>query len=241
MTSKVTYKIHSIQEIDDEVLKQLSTLLDKDCQPGKYSLIELRDLFKAKTDILYGKQNDILINVILIDVFPKHKSVYLHDVCVANSHRGQGIFNKGLQFLIKHYKTKGIKTITLDASDSTKEKGLNQKARIAIFSKSGFSINPTTDIWKENGEFDIVPTAVELNTGEVVELQDDSYTVKDKSQKEYTIRIDQIERCKALGSYVSCPMKMNIPTNGGKTKKSSLMRRRKRQHHRTLRMLTNRS
>ena len=219
MASKVTYEIQPIQDMDDIILKELSSILDKNCQPGKYSLIELRDLFKAKTDILYGKDNDKLINVILIDVFPKHKSVYLHDVCVAKSHRGQGMFNKALQFLIKHYKAKGIKTITLDASDSTKEKGLNQKARITIFSKSGFSINPKTDVWKENGEFDIVPTTVELNTGELVEIQGEakgeSYTVKDKSQKEYTINIDQIERCKALGSYVSCHMKMNIYINSG--------------------------
>lgn len=213
--TKWQYIIKDIKVVSDTDLIELTKLMNKDCQPGKYSLIELRDTFAKTMDILYIKDDDKFIHFMLLDIFPKHKSVYIHDVCVAKSHRGQGIFKSALAFLKTHYKKKGIETFRLDASDSTKEKGLDQKARIAIFTKAGFHINPKTDVWNDKGEFDIVATKVKLESGNTVEIikpeKDNQYTVKNTDGTTSIVAGTDIKRCYGLdGKYISCPMILNL-------------------------------
>ena len=220
---KWEYILKDIKVVSDRDLIQLTKLMNKDCQPGKYSLMEVRDKFAKTMDILYIKDGDEFIHFMLLDIFPKHNSVYLHDVCVANSHRGQGIFKNALAFIKTHYKKKGIETLTLDASDSTKEEGLDQKARIAIFTKAGFHINPKTDVWNEKGEFDIVPTKVKLESGNTVEIikpeKDNQYTVNNTDGTISTIATADIKQCYGLdGKFISCPMILNLRSKGGKRK-----------------------
>jgi hypothetical protein len=54
----------------------------------------------------------------------------------------------------------------LDASDSTKEAGLDQKARLRIFSGAGFHINTETGYYTADGGYEIVATTVLLSNGE---------------------------------------------------------------------------
>ena len=224
MNSKWIFTIQDIKSVNDEILEELDDLMDKDCQGGKYSLAEVRDKFAKNMDILYIKDGETYIHILLIDIFPKHKTIYLHDVCVSTLYRGQGIFKKALQYLSKYYQKEGFLTITLDASDSTKEEGLDQKARIAIFTKAGFHINPKTDVWTETGEFSILDTKVLLESGETVEIKsfkDNKYSVKG-SKGSSTIDSSEIKRCYGLNDeYISCPMILNISSkNGGKKRKT---------------------
>ncbi len=226
--SKWNYTIQDIKSVSDEILKELTDLMNKDCQPGKYSLAEVRDKFAKNMDILYIKDDKTYIHFILIDIFSKHKTVYLHDVCVSMLYRGQGIFKKALQYLSRYYEKKGFHTVTLDASDSTKEEGLDQKARIAIFAKAGFHINPKTDAWSENGDFNVLDTKVLLDSGKVVEiksfLKDNKYSVKGSGLS--TIDASEIKRCYGLNDeYVSCPMILNIGSRNGGNKRKTKKRR----------------
>ena len=226
MSSKWNYILEDIKLVSDTVLIELTKLMNKDCQAGKYTLMEVRDKFAKTMDILYIKDNNEYIHFMLLDIFPKHKSVYLHDVCVANLYRGQGIFKSALSFLKAHYKKKGIETFTLDASDSLKEKGLDQKARIAIFTKAGFHINPKTDVWNEKGEFDTIPTKIKLESGETAEIKS---VLKNNNSLRYSVKIaetvstidgSEIKRCYGLNDeYISCPMILNLGSkNGGRRK-----------------------
>lgn len=213
--SKWHYILKDIKVVSDTDLIELTKLMNKDCQAGKYSLMEVRDKFAKTMDILYIKDGDEFIHFMLLDIFPKHKMVYLHDVCVATSHRGQGIFKSALAYIKSQYKKKGIETFTLDASDSTREAGLDQKARIAIFTKAGFHINPKTDVWNEKGEFDMITTKVKLESGNTVEImkpeKDNQYTVKNTDGTIGTIATTDIKRCYGLdGKYTSCPMILNL-------------------------------
>lgn len=228
----MNYTIQDIKSVSDEILKELTDLMNKDCQPGKYSLAEIRDKFAKNMDILYIKDGKTYIHFMLIDIFAKHKSIYLHDVCVSMLHRGKGIFKMSLSYLIPYYSKKGITKITLDASDSTKEEGLDQKARIAIFTKAGFHINPKTDAWSENGEFNILDTKVLLDSGEIVEikdiLKDNKYSVKKTNGDLQSINSSEIKRCYGLNNdYVSCPMIMNISSRKGGNKRKTQRRNRK--------------
>ena len=225
------YTIQDIKTVSDEILKELTVIMNRDCQPGKFTLAEVRDRFAKTMDILYIKEGKTYIHFMLIDIFNKHKTVYLHDVCVSTVYRGQGIFKKALQYLSKYYQKKGFHTITLDASDSTKEAGLDQKARIAIFAKAGFRINPKTEAWDENGEFIILDTKVLLDSGKVVtilkNIKDTTYSVKYSNGIVSTVEIGEIKRCYGLNDeYVSCPMSQTIlAKNGGKKRKTRKTRK----------------
>jgi GNAT superfamily N-acetyltransferase len=202
-------ELHDITTVSDEILMKLTTVMNSDCQPGKYSLVEIRDKYVAAggMDIFYMKDGAVHSQCMLLDIYPKHKSVYIHDVCVAKTHRGQGLFKKAVEFLAKHYAKRGFKKLTLDASDSTKEAGLDQKARVAIFSKAGFKVSPMTDTWDSKGEYKSVPTRVLLDSGSIGNANSP---------------IGEIKRCYGLDDeFISCPMSMDISKkSGGKKRKT---------------------
>ena len=205
----------------DDILHSLDILTNKDCQPGKYTLTKIREIAK-NTDVLYLLEKDKPIYFLLLDLFTKHKMIYIHDVCASKLHRGKGIFKKSLAFLKDHYSKKGFTNFTLDASDSKKEEGLDQKARIHIFHSAGFDINPETGYFTESGEYEIIKTNVLLDTGKKAEIQSmdgDKYVVKDRSGKVSSVSIDQIEKCYDSKSHqLSCPMIMPIKAGGNKRK-----------------------
>ena len=215
-------EIHNIKDIPDTILNSLNVLADKDCQPGKYSLIEIRKMSK-NTDVLYLLEKDKPIYFLLLDLFSKHKMIYIHDVCVNKLHRGKKLFKKSLTFLKSYYLKKGFTHFTLDASDSTKEEGLDQKARIHIFHSAGFDINTETGYFTASGDYKVIKTTVLLDDNQIGQIQKkegDKYYVKDK---EHPIKISQIEKC--LDSdlkQISCPMIMHFSASGGKkTRKRS--------------------
>jgi hypothetical protein len=216
-------EIHNIKDVSDTILNSLDILGNKDCQPGKYSLIEIREMAK-NTDILYLLEKDKPIFFLLLDLFTKHKMIYIHDVCLSKLHRGKGVFKKSLAFLKKHYLKKGFSKFTLDASDSTKEEGLNQKARIHIFHSAGFDINTETGYFTSSGDYKVIKTMLLLDNNETVEVQKkegDKYKVKNDNGKEYIVSINEIDRC--LDSElnpISCPMIMHVNTRK-KTRKNN--------------------
>ena len=117
----------------------------------------------------------------------------------------------------KYYLNKGYRTFTLDASDSTKEEGLNQKIRIHIFHSAGFHINTETGYYRKSGEYTIMKTMVLLDTKEKVEIQKktgNTYYVKNHRGEQYDINIDQIEQCfDSESNAISCPMMLNLNTD----------------------------
>jgi hypothetical protein len=213
-------EIHNIKDISDDILNSFNKVLNRDCQPGKYSLVEVRDMAK-NMDMLYLFEGDIPVYFLLLDLFVKHKNIYIHDVCVNKSHRGKGLFKESLKFLKKYYLKKGYKTFTLDASDS-EEEGLNQKIRIHIFHSAGFDINTETGYYTKSGEYNIIKTMVLLDNKEKAEIQKrngNTYYVKNDRGEQYKINIDQIEQCfDSESNPISCPMIMNIKmkTDGGR-------------------------
>lgn len=54
---KWEYILKDIKVVSDRDLIQLTKLMNKDCQPGKYSLMEVRDKFAKTMDILYTARN----------------------------------------------------------------------------------------------------------------------------------------------------------------------------------------
>ena len=217
-------EIHKIKDVSDTILQKLDTLINTHCQPGKFSLIDIRDKYSKNMELLYLFENDTPIYVLLLDIFVKHKTVYIHDVCVHTSSRGKGLFKKSLVLLKSHYSKLGFKTFTLDASDSTKEVGLDQKARIHIFHSAGFDINTETGLFNQSGDYEVIKTIVSLDDGSKVELQScngPNYIVRPLASptKEYTINIKQIEHCYDSDlNQISCPMRLTIPTIAGKRK-----------------------
>lgn len=114
----------------------------------------------------------------------------------------------------------------MDASDSTKEEGLNQKARIHIFHSAGFNINLETGYFKEDGNYEIIETTVSLDDGQIVTLKEhanNTYKATDKNGNLITIDISQIEKCyDGNANQISCPMIIHIVKNGGrKTRRRS--------------------
>ena len=222
-------KIQDIKEMPDDILNRLYELMNTDCQPGKFSLIDIRDKYSKNTDVLYLFEKDTPVYFLLLDLFVKHKTVYIHDVCVNKLHRGKSLFKKSLTFLKEYYLKKGYTNFTLDASDSVKEKGLNQKARIHIFHSAGFDINTETGYFTESGDYTIIKTRVLLDNKEIAEIQKkegDKYIVKNNKGKEYSVNIHQIENCLDSDSnQISCPMIMDIGTKGGRRKRRTIKRR----------------
>ena len=218
-------ELRSIKDIPDDFLNSLDILANKDCQSGKYSLIEIRKMAK-NTDILYLLEKDKPVFFLLLDLFAKHKMIYIHDVCVSKLHRGKSLFKKSLTFLKKYYLKKGYTHFTLDASDSTKEEGLNQKARIHIFNSAGFDLNTETGYFTESGNYKVIKTLVLLDNNEIAEIQKkegSKYYVK-TDIKEYSVNISQIEKCLDSDlNQISCPMIMYLSTKRKKnnTKKKS--------------------
>jgi hypothetical protein len=215
-------EIKSIKDTPDHILNSLDILANKDCQPGKYSLIELRD-FAKHTDVLYLFEKDKPIYFLLLDLFVKHKMIYIHDVCVSKLHRGKSLFKQSLNFLKTYYLKKGYTIFTLDASDSTKEEGLDQKARLHIFHSAGFDINTENGYFTAAGDYKVIKTKVLLENNEVVEIQGkkgDKYYVRNNNGNEYPVKINQIEKC--LDSELnpmSCPMIIYAALSGsGRTK-----------------------
>jgi hypothetical protein len=217
-------ELRSIKDTPDDILDVLTGMMNRDCQPGKYSLKELRDTYSKNTDILYIVKMNVPIYFLLLDVFPIQKMVYLHDICLNKLHRGKGIFKKSIAYLKKYYSKKGMLTFTLDASDSTKEEGLDQKARLHIFHSVGFYVNPETGLFKKSGEYDVIKTHVRLDTGKRVIIQNkkgDTYTVKDIKGNESTTTIDEIENCyDSKSKQIACPMIMELGNPARKTRKT---------------------
>ena len=217
-------EIHNIKDIPDNILNKLDIVLNKDCQPGKYSLIKIREMAK-NTDILYLFEKDTPVYFLLLDLFPKHKNIYIHDVCVNKLHRGKSLFKKSLPFLKKHYSKKGFNNFTLDASDS-KEEGLNQKIRIHIFHSAGFDINTETGYFTKTGDYKIINTIVLLDNNEIVEIQKqrgNKYYVENNKGAQYYIDINQIEKCfDAESNQISCPMIMNFSGKKRKTRRAKI-------------------
>jgi hypothetical protein len=232
-------EIYNIKTVPDAILEKLTTLMNRDCQPGKFSLVEIRDKYSKNTDVLYIIEKGEPVYFLLLDRFPKHKSVYIHDVCVSKTARGQGLFKRSLGFLKTYYTERGFTHFTLDASDSTKEAGLDQKARLRIFSGAGFHINTETGYYTADGGYEIVATTVLLSNGETATILGrvgDDYRVASGSasasgsgeKKQYTVSINQIEKCfDGADNQISCPMIMMLPTAAGG--KSRSKRRSKRQ------------
>jgi hypothetical protein len=218
-------EIRNIKDISDSILNRLDILAKKDCQPGKYSLTKISELSK-NTDVLYLFEKDTPVYFLLLDLFEKHKTVYIHDVCVNKLHRGKHLFKKSLSFLKKYYLKKGYTSFTLDASDSAKEEGFDQKARIHIFHRAGFDVNTETGYFTKSGEYKIIKTTVLLDTNEIVEIQkkeNGKYYVKNTTDDIYPIHIGQIEKCFDSDlNQVSCPMIMHISKRARKTRKKSL-------------------
>lgn len=218
-------EIHKIKDVSDKILQKLDTLINTHCQPGKFTLTDIRDKYSKNMELLYLFENDIPLYCLLLDIFPKHKSVYIHDVCVNKEERGKGLFKKSLSLLKSHYSKLGFKTFTLDASDSTKETGLDQKARIHIFHSAGFDINTETGLFNQSGNYELFKTIVSLDDGSKFELQScdgDNYVVKPINGKEtQTINIKQIVHCyDANLNQISCPMRLTLKSNGGGKSKS---------------------
>ena len=212
-------EIKDIKDMSDALLEKLTTVLNRDCQPGKYSLVEIRDKYAKNTDRLYIIENGEPVYFLLLDRFPKHKSVYLHDVCVSMGARGRGLFKASLGFLKTYYAARGFTNFTLDASDSTKEAGLDQKARLRIFGSAGFDINTETGYFTEDGGYKIMKTRVQLDDGSVVTMLGRSgadYVVMDDDRgKQYTVGIKRVEKCyDGAANQISCPMIMRIPVVG---------------------------
>ena len=216
-------EIYDIKDVSDDILKELDKMMNKDCQPCKYSLIELRNMAK-NMDILYLLEKDKPVYFLLLDLFTKHKMVYIHDVCLKKSHRGKGIFKKSLAILKEHYLAKGFTSFTLDASDSVKEEGLHQKARIHIFHSAGFDINRKTAYFTPAGDYKVTKTRLLLDNNEVVEIQKnkgDIYRVKNTKGEKYNINIGNIEKClDADLQPISCPMIMYLSLTTRKTRKT---------------------
>ena len=211
--------IKDIKDMSDALLEKLTAVLNRDCQPGKYSLIEIRDKYAKNTDMLYIIENGEPVYFLLLDRFPKHKSVYIHDVCVSMGARGRGLFKASLGFLKTYYATRGFTNFTLDASDSTKEVGLDQKARLHIFGSAGFHINTETGYFTEDGNYEIMKTRVQLDDGSVVTMLGrsgaDYVVVDDDGGKHYTVGIKRVEKCyDGAANQISCPMIMRIPVVG---------------------------
>ena len=175
--------IQNIKDVPDDILQSLDIMMNRDCQPGKYGLTEIRTMSK-NTELLYLMENRVPVYFLLLDIFPKHKTIYIHDVCVNKLNRGKGLFKKSLTFLKEHYSAKGFTKFSLDASNSTKEKGLDQKARIHIFHSAGFDINTETGYFTDTGDYKIIKTILLLDNNEIVELQkkeSKNYYVKNKN------------------------------------------------------------
>jgi len=221
--------IKNIKRVSDAILEKLTTLVNRDCQPGKFSLVEIRDKYAKNMDIFYIFENEEPVYFLLLDRFPKHKTVYIHDVCVSKRARGQGLFKRSLGFLKAYYAKRGFTYFTLDASDSVKEAGLDQKARIRIFSGAGFDINTETGYYTAKGAYEIVPTTVLLSNGEtgtILGRMDDDYRFASSQKKEYMISINQIEKCfDGSEKQISCPMIMLLSTEGGKNRRHTLKKR----------------
>jgi hypothetical protein len=177
------------------------------------------------TDVLYLLEKDKPVYFLLLDLFTKHKMIYIHDVCVSRLHRGKKLFKKSLSFLKTYYLKKGYNSFTLDASDSTKEEGLDQKARIHIFHSAGFDINTETGYFTASGHYKLIKTIVLLDNDEIAEIQKkegEKYYVKNNEGINYTVNINQIEKC--LDSELNpipCPMIMNASSGMKNTKKKT--------------------
>jgi fructose/tagatose bisphosphate aldolase len=195
--------------------------------------ILLKEISK-NTDVLYLFEKDTPVYFLLLDLFPNHKTVYIHDVCVNKAHRGKSLFKQSIPFLKEYYKKQGFTSLTLDASDSTKEEGLDQKARIAIFHKAGFDVNTETGYFTASGDYKVIQTTVVLDTGEIVEIQKkegENYHVKNKEGTDSVIKIHQIKQC--LDSElnpVACPMILQISFHGGKRTRVSRKSRKSRKN-----------
>jgi hypothetical protein len=230
------FVLQPIKSVPDDILDILNTMMNSDCQPGKFSLIEIRDTYSKNTDILYLIENGAPVYFLLMDVFPTHKSVYIHDVCAGTRSRGKGIFKRSLAYLKDHYANLGFLYLTLDASDSVQEAGLDQKARIRIFSGAGFHINTETGYFNTSGDWITMNTTVLLDDGTTVEIQGrttDGYVVPglDPEQKRI-VGINQIEKCfNAESNPISCPMIMHLPKVGGSRKRQTLKRRKSKYIH----------
>ena len=216
----MAFIIKNIKDVPDTILETLNNMMNRNCQAGKFSLRNIRDKYSTNTDILYLLENDVPVYFLLLDIFAKHKTVYIHDVCVNKSNRGKGLFKKSVAVISKYYSKKGFTSLTLDASDSTKEEGLNQKARINIFHSAGFNINLETGYFKGDGNYEIIETTVSLDDGQIVTLKTvsgKSYKATDKNGNLITIDISQIETCyDGDANQISCPMIINIVKNGGR-------------------------
>ena len=55
--AKWDYVLKDIKVVSDTDLIELTKLMNKDCQPGKHSLMEVRDKFAKTMDILYTARN----------------------------------------------------------------------------------------------------------------------------------------------------------------------------------------
>jgi hypothetical protein len=212
-------EISNIKYVSDTILNSLDILVNSDCQSGKYSLSKIKELSK-NTDILFLLEKGKPIYFLLLDLFTKHKTIYIHDVCLSKLHRGKGLFKKSLLLLKKYYSGKGYTSFTLDASYSTKEEGLDQRARIHIFHSAGFYINPESGYFTTSGDYNIIKTIVLLNNKEIVEIQKrdgDKYYVKNNKDQLRIVDINQIEKCfDSELNQIECPMIMNISSSGGK-------------------------
>lgn len=225
-------EIHPIKSIPDAILISLTTLMNRDCQPGKYSLIEVKQMYK-NTEVLYLFEKDIPVYFLLLDLFPIHKTVYIHDVCVNRLYRGKSLFKQSIPLLKEYYGKQGFTSLTLDASDSTKEEGLDQKARIAIFHKAGFDINTETGYFTASGDYKVIKTIIKLDNDDIVEIQkkeDIHYHVKNMDGVKSVINIYQIKQCldSELHPLPACPMILQLSFHGGKYTRVNINSRKNR-------------
>ena len=188
-----SYFIENIKNINDDILKKLDKS-QSDC----WKITEMNSSISRKKqnyDVMYMIENDKIIFSTYINVYKKHKFVYLHSVCALNEYRGKGLFRKALDYIKDYYKKLGFASIKLNAGNEV-ENGLNQKKRVEIFNKVGFEIDPILDYYDDNGNYKQTKTKVKLDNGKIVEYNKD---IK-----------NQVEKCYHDSTEYPCPMILEL-------------------------------
>ena len=196
--SGYNYFIDNIQNINDKILAEI----DKN-QSECWNITDINSGFNRKNsnyDVLCILENNNIIFSTYINVYKKHNYVYLNSICSSKEYRGKGLLKHAINFITEHYKKLGFSSIKLNA-DNTKNE-LDQKKRIEIFHKVGFTIDPEFEHWDTKNNYTVIPTLVELNDNKIVEYNDD-------------IKLDQINKCYKKDSDMeliedACPMILRL-------------------------------
>jgi len=190
--------IKNIKNINDDILKKLD-----ESQSDCWKITEMNSSLSRKKhnyDVMYMIEKNKIIFSTYINVYKKHKFVYLNSICASNEYRGKGLFRKALDYIKDYYKKLGFESIKLNA-DNTDDNGLNQKKRIEIFNKVGFEIDPILDYYDDKNNYIQTKTKVKLDNGKIVEYNKDIE--------------NQVEKCYYDSIEYPCPMILHLRQLGG--------------------------